>query len=212
MWDQQFPYFQGVPLLSLIFLQISNHLRNSRLCLTSSQVWRLLNKLEFSHTAHTVPCMAWSFLTLGERGTGPAGSQPQVSQHLPPSPTAASPGKSGLFPTAAAGEEVPGHLVATARAELVKTNIVFSFVDSTDLCPGTEVHRAWILNNKVAVVTALTDHSGSAFMAQDVFGVFFQQDGDICSFVLDSDFFPIPFCAVIFAKYLFRGKLKRVRE
>lgn len=70
----------------------------------------------------------------------------------------------------------------------------------------------YILNSKVAVGLALTDCAGSAFIAQGVFGDFFQQDGDICSFVLDSDFFPIPFPAVIFAKYLFRGKLKVVHE
>lgn len=59
---------------------------------------------------------------------------------------------------------------------------------------------------------ALTDGAGSAFKAQGVFGDFFQHNGDLCSFVLDSDFFPIPFRAVVFAKYLFRGKLKRVPE
>lgn len=105
-----------------------------------------------------------------------------------------------------------GRLVATARVELLKTTTAFSFAGSIDLCASTKTHGIRILNNKVAVVPVLTDCAGSAFTDQDVFGVFFQQDGVICSFVLDSDFFPIPFHAVVFAKYLFRRQLKRVHE
>lgn len=78
-------------------------------------------------------------------------------------------------PTAAAQRSA--HLVATARVGLVKTNSGFSFVGSMDLCPCTKIHRIQILNNKVAVVLALTDSAGSAFMAQDVFGVFFSRMG-----------------------------------
>lgn len=82
MWDQQSLIFKG-PLITGFSTDFKpSNLRNSQLWLTSTQVWRLLHELELSHTAHTVPCITWSFHTLGEGGTGAAGSQPQVNHRL----------------------------------------------------------------------------------------------------------------------------------
>lgn len=38
-------------------------------------------------------------------------------------------------------QRVSGHLVAAAKAELVKTNTGFSFVGGMDSCPCTKTHR-----------------------------------------------------------------------
>lgn len=77
-------------------------------------------------------------------------------------------GGPGLLPTAAARGNLSGNLAATTWIEWVKTNTAFSFVGRIDLPPSIKIHRIWILNNKVAVVLALTDWTGSACKIQDI--------------------------------------------
>lgn len=144
VWHQRSPYFHW----SSIGFKPSN-LRNSLLWLTSTRLWGLTYNLEFSHTVHAVHCMTRKVTTLGgeHAGTGRAGSLLLVSHCFPPAPppSAASQGRPGLLPTAAARGSVSGNLVAKTRVELVKTNPAFSFVGRIDLPSSIKIHRIWIL-------------------------------------------------------------------
>lgn len=179
------PLFSGVPLLSLIFLQISNH-----------QTWEILSsgspvpRCEGSYTSWSSltqltlfppwpeASTLWENVGLDQQAPSPRSA---TSSHLCLLPLQLSLEHQDCSPLLLQ-ESVSGRLVATARVELLKTTTAFSFAGSIDLCACTKTHGIQILSNKVAVVLVLTDCAGSAFMDQDVFGGFFSRMGSSALF------------------------------